>query len=94
MHAAINNNPCTADIQIVNRDVASLKFKVLFFFNRLNAFKKGTYTNSIDPDETQHLRRLIRVCAVCQAKHTLDKMIKLMIDYKNRIGPHSLRKLV
>ena len=54
------------------------------FWNRLNAFKKGTYTNSVDPDETPH--QSLR----CFSLYTLGKLL-LMIDYKNRTGSHSLR---
>ena len=35
----------------------------------LSAFrtKKDTYTNSVDPDETAHLSRLIRIYNVCRS---------------------------
>ena len=48
-------------------------------WNRLNAFKKQTYIDSVDQDETPHR---IRVCAVCQDK----RYVKVVYDQFALIG--------
>ena len=52
------------------RSVASLKFK-----NRLNVFKKGTYTNNVDPDETPQNVASHHSLHFLPDKHTIIKFV-------------------
>ena len=44
---------------------------------------KGSFTNSVDPDE---MRRLIRVCAICQVKHIFSSDGQFQILYEQDLS--------
>ena len=48
-------------------------------------YQKGTFTNSVDPYEMPHVRCLVRVCAVCQAKPMVYCMISNEQNKSNTI---------
>ena len=55
----------------LNQGHSYQKIQSTHLWNKLNACEKGTYTNSIDPDETPQNVVSHQVCAVCQDKHIL-----------------------
>ena len=52
---------------------------MLDLWERLNAYEKGAYTNSVDPDETPQKRGVSPESALFAKINTL----LVMVDYKN-----------